>query len=262
MASCPRLKRFRDSRMMMLLRTAVPVPQPVPSHGEVSVDWRVLEWGLFGGSVLAALALIVAAVWVHLQHLPSPDSPEGLPAGAQWKLSDSWATNLITIVTALAAVAGTFADKLGAVFVRDAPVVFAVTTAALLCFAAVAPVAYTVCQAYESASGGRSTTPVLKGTRGGLYASSFLTLFAVMGSLSSLLRVLLDLRAASFSVQAGSWIGTGLVAVLMGIYAIRTLDWAQRYAASEVGTPALAGIVSVTCCAGREGESVRRLSLL
>ena len=253
----------------MLSTTALPAPQPVPSHGELPADWQVLVWGLSGGLVLAVVVLFVAAGLArYRRHLPAAPSPVGLPAGAQWKLSDSWATNLAAIVTALAAVAGVFADKLDTVFTREAPVVFAVTTAALLCFAALAPIAYTVCQSYEPGSsdeqGSRvpSTAPVLRGSQGGLYASSFLTLFAVLGSLSSLFRVVADLRAVSAMPEAAFRVGVVLAIALVGLYGVRTLVWAQRYATAETGTPTLIGIVSVTCCAGRDEESVRRFSLL
>src|SRR5262249_50891596 len=105
---------------------------------------------------------------------------QGFPAGAQWRVSDSWASNLTAITAALGALVTLISDKLSGIFDAGAIPVFAITTALLLVVAALGPVAYTTLQE-------RADKPVvhLRGTWPGVLVSTGITMFAVMGSLGA-----------------------------------------------------------------------------
>src|SRR5438128_404035 len=100
-------------------------------------DWRILGWGLVAG--IAATAVVsIRLVW-----LARRGSGE-LPGGAQWKFTDSWASNVTAITAAFATLLAAFSGKLDTVISAGASATFAVSSAFYVAIAACAPIAYTV----------------------------------------------------------------------------------------------------------------------
>ena len=192
-----------------------------------------------------------------------------LPAAGQWKLSDSWASNITAIITALAAVAAIFTDKLSDVFDDRAPLVFALTTAVMLVFAAVAPVGYAVFQRYEPRERGESVSDAggegeeFTGSRMGWCLAASITLFAVDGSLAAAIGVVHDVHIApSWVMELADAVIGGIALLLLG-YAIRTYESLRKVSNAPNGSvKTLTGIVTISCCGGDRGLTRTRMTML
>jgi hypothetical protein len=267
------------------------IPITVVESSTSPPDWSILTWGVVGGLAAAALTALcfVAVVW-DPNPKPSPKSGAStsatifrtlrvtwLPPGAQWKLSDSWASNLTAIITALAAVTAVFTDKLADVFENRAPVVFALTTAVMLVFAALPPIAYAVLQrqpqqalstkgdtlaAEHDAPAAEDDSPSSQGTALGWCVAAVLTVFAVEGALAAAMRVMHNVHSSSAHIEIGADIVIVAIGLLVLGYAVHTFALINRTATGQGNVSSLIGIVSVSCC-GRDATPTRpRMTLL
>jgi hypothetical protein len=263
--------------------------------GTASLDWHVFRWGLIGG----AIAAVLAWVWFALARIGGWGEM-ALPAAGQWKLSDSWASNITAIITALAAVAAIFSDDLKDVFDHRAPLVFALTTAVMLVFAALAPVGYAVLQRYQpqenqvshvegrmplgyqprknqgfgvevsadvqkdggriSADGGDGEE--FTGTWTGWCLAASITLFAVDGSLAAAIGVVHDLHFASSRVMRLADAVIVVIALLLLGYAIRTYELLRKVSKTDGSVKKLTGIVTISCCGSDSGLTRTRMTML
>jgi hypothetical protein len=255
-----------------------------------SVDWQVFSWGLRGGAIAAGLAW----VWFVLARLISGWGKMALPAAGQWKLSDSWASNITAIITALAAVAAIFSDDLKDVFDHRAPLVFALTTAVMLVFAALAPVGYAVLQRYQpqenqvsdvkgpitlghhsqgnqvsnvevvaEAAGGDGEE--FTGTWTGWCLAASITVFAVDGSLVAAIGVVDDLHIASSRVMHLADAVIVVIALLLLGYAIRTYELLRKVSKTDRSgkkLKKLTGIVTISCCGSDPSLTRTRMTML
>jgi hypothetical protein len=237
----------------------VPVPQKLPGD---PFDWAILGVGLVVG-----LALSLAAGAYFLSRRSGPDNAVP-PAGVSWSLADSWASNLTAIVTALAAAIALFTDDLAGVLGAHAPVVFAVTAGIFLVFASLAPVVYTVAQSTKPTPGLRAAGEVAQGevhgTRLGWCLSAMVTLFAVEGAIGAAGRLVFDVHGIH------GWVTTIFLLVIAGIgalvfaYVIRSFVYLDEVLVAKDSSrlSELSGMVTVSCCSGREGETRLRMTIL
>ncbi len=194
-----------------------------------------------------------------------------LPAAGQWKLSDSWASNLTAIITALAAVAAIFSSDLTDVFDHRAPLVFSLTTAMMLVFAALAPVGYAVFQQYrpqENQKDGASTSPAggeeeqFTGTWTAWCLAAGITLFAVDGSLSAAIGVVHDLHSVPLWVMIlADAVVVGIAAFLL-LYAIHTYELMRNVSKHGGSVKTLTGIVTIACCGSDANLTRTRMTML
>jgi hypothetical protein len=250
--------------MYTQLATARPDP--------ASLHWNILLWGLLGGAATAG----IAGEWFFLTRNKRAD--EGgrfmaLPAAGQWKLSDSWASNLTAIITTLAAVAAIFSRDLTDVFDHRAPVVFSLTTAIMLVFAALAPIGYAVHQQSppQNQKGRTSTSgdqgeekkeEELTGTWTGWCLAAGTTLFAVEGSLAAAIGVVHDLHGAEWSVKLGADAVIVVIGVFLLRYAIRTYEVMRDVSKAGGKAKGLSGIVTISCCSSDPSLTRIRMTML
>lgn len=187
----------------------------------VRVEPSVIEWGLWGW--LLGL-LIVAGIGAYITKVKA-GGPR-LPAGGTWTWSDSWASNLTAILTALGAAATFVSDQLEPLVDQAVVVAFGLTAALLLVGAACAPLVYAACQVVTDDAGDQKAGSALAGTWYGWCLASAVTVGAVEGSLSAALRSVGltahgGLRAAVLAV-------VGAIMLLVLGYAARTFWLVHR----------------------------------
>jgi hypothetical protein len=237
-------------------------PSAPPPPAAAQVDWDILTIALSLGLV-ASVITIAVLVGRHSKVLLKRSHRwhgQGLPAGAQWKISDSWASNLTAITAALGALVTVISDKVSSVFDDSAIPVFAITTALMLVVAAIGPLAYTTLQQYHPGGG---TGDHLEGTGPGLLIGTWVTLLAVMGSLAAVGATTRHIPGLGTGPRSAVWIVLGVVAIGVAVYALRTIDWLIRDANSTPSTKrSLAGVTTVNCCEPETSPAARRMSLL
>ncbi|KDN21443.1 hypothetical protein [Amycolatopsis rifamycinica] len=224
------------------------------ADAQVVPDWRVLGWGLVAG---AGATLVMGCVLGRLaRRAPGAE----LPGGAQWKFTDSWASNLTALTAAFATLLAAFSGKLDAAISAGASTAFAVASAFYVAVAACAPIAYTVGQKEKTARKA-PTDPMdhLVGSPRGLVAGACLTLLSVFSSLASVIFVLVF--GAKGALYDLSWIAVVILlamATLVAIYAFRTVRWLLTPRGRGATLP---GITGFTCCEPPEAVT-RRVFLL
>jgi hypothetical protein len=184
-----------------------------------------------------------------------------MPAAAQWKPSDSWASNLTAIITALAAVAAIFSSDLTDVFDHRAPLVFSLTTAIMLVFAALAPVGYAAFQRYQperNQKGGEEFT----GTWTAWCLAAGITVFAADGSLAAAIRVVHDLHRAPWWVKVLAYVIVVGIALFLLRYAIQTYELLRKVSKSGGSVRTLTGIVTISCCGSDANLTQTRMTML
>ncbi len=225
------------------------------ADAQVVPDWRVLGWGLVAG----AGATLVMGIALGMLAKRARDAE--LPGGAQWKFTDSWASNLTALTAAFATLLAAFSGKLDAAISAGASTAFAVASAFYVAVAACAPIAYTVGQKEKTARK-RPTDPMddLVGSPRGLVAGACLTLLSVFSSLASVIFVLMF--GAKGAVLGIRWIAMVILltmAALVALYAFRTVRWllAPRRQGAK-----LPGITGFTCCEPPADTVSQRVFLL
>ncbi|HET6708024.1 hypothetical protein [Amycolatopsis sp.] len=219
---------------------------------QVVPDWRVFGHGLIAGLIAAA------AVTLVLARLAFRKSDLELPGGAQWKFTDSWASNLTALTAAFAALLAAFSGKLDTAIAPGASAAFAVASALYVAIAACAPIAYTVGQSTVTSDKDKATG--LKGSKFGLVGAAFLTLWSVFSSLGSVVFVLeYGGIGAIRDYQVLATILLVVMALLVAAYAVRTIRWLVTIPTT---TTALPGITGFTCCEPPAGDVTRRVFLL
>ncbi|WP_410641879.1 hypothetical protein [Amycolatopsis sp. lyj-346] len=214
-------------------------------------DWRVLGHGLIAGIIAAVLVTAAAALVAFGRN------DADLPGGAQWKFTDSWASNLTALTAVFAALLAAFSGKLDTAIAPGASAAFAVASALYVAIAACAPIAYTVGQSTTSDKSGPAG---LKGSRAGLVGAAFLTLWSVFSSLGSVFFVLQ--YGGIGVIRNHRWLATILLAamaMLVAAYAVRTIRWLVTIPTT---TTALPGITGFTCCEPPANLVTRRVFLL
>jgi hypothetical protein len=222
----------------------------------VTIRPSIVWWGLLGGVVAFAVVLGYGFAVAGGRQANKPF----LPPGATWKWSDSWASNLTAIITALGTVAAFFSGKLKRLVDQDIMVTYGLTTAVLLVVAACAPLAYAACQSLQGRGDEASTNPRkrLVGTWYGWCLASALTVAAVEGSLA----------AGGWSIWLAAhgalrWTIVAvpvLIAALVFVYAARTFHLLLESARSN-NLEALTGIIAMPPSPVDE-QSVPRMTLL
>lgn len=229
----------------------------------ISIESSILWWGLGGGLIALAIVLYVGAFIVPKK---GDERPE-LPAGATWTWSDSWATNLTALTTALGTAAAFFSDQLKTLIDQSVLVTYGLATALLLAVATCAPVAYASLQKVPDPDRKRGAlteedTPeedgTLVGTWWGWCVASSLTIFAVEGSLFAAQRGLVI--AGGGVLRAVVMIGIGLMQILVVVYAWRTFALVIQAAKGKTLPGGLTGIVAQSCCGST--SAVRRMTLM
>ena len=214
-------------------------------------DWRVLGHGLIAGLIAAVAVTVILAVFAFRKNNLD------LPGGAQWKFTDSWASNLTALTAAFAALLAAFSGKLDTAIAPGASAAFAVASALYLAIAACAPIAYTVGQDTTS---DRDEAPGLKGSPTGLAGAAFLTLWSVFSSLGSVVFVLQYGGLGTIrNYRVLATILLVVMALLVAAYAVRTIRWLVTIPTT---TTALPGITGFTCCEPPSGVVTRRVFLL
>jgi hypothetical protein len=227
---------------------------------DTKADWDILTiaigLGAFGS--LLTIGFVMSMHGWRLERAGQPTNTQGFPAGAQWKVSDSWASNLTAITAGLGALVTVVSDKLSGVFDAGAIPVFAITAAVMLVAAALGPVAYTTMQQYRAdGSDGH-----LEGTWRGVLVASGVTLFTVMGSLAAVGATVHHLQGVPTGGQFVVWVVLIVIAFGIFLYAVRTIQWLVQDASGAADPKrSLAGITTVDCCAGAT-PAARRMSLL
>jgi hypothetical protein len=235
----------------------------------VTPDWRVLVYGLLAGFLAAVI--VSAFLWQEARK----DKRAELPGGAQWKFTDSWASNLTAITAAFAALLAAFSGKLDTVIPAGVSATFAVSSALYVAIAACAPIAYTVGQrmkpsevdAAEKATpageeGEQAEDPMrnLEGSRRGLVVAAGLTLLSVFSSLGSVAVVLLfGVKGVDHDVRWATLIIPLAIGALVAAYAVRTIRWLLTPRAEGAALPGITGIV---CCESRPDQVAHRVFLL
>ncbi|MEU0534687.1 hypothetical protein [Amycolatopsis tolypomycina] len=214
-------------------------------------DWRVFGHGLVAGLIVAvAVALVLARLAFRKSGLD-------LPGGAQWKFTDSWASNLTALTAAFAALLAAFSGKLDTAIAPGASAAFAVASALYVAIAACAPIAYTVGQRTTSDKNGAAG---LTGSRAGLVGAAFLTLWSVFSSLGSVVFVLQYGGVGAIrNHQLLATILLAAVALLVAAYAVRTIHWLVTIPTT---TNAIPGITGFTCCEPPANLVTQRVFLL
>lgn len=228
-------------------------------------DWAVLSWVGVAGVATSILTIVVALVmaWRRDNKVSRADTSdlgaEPPPTAAEWKFSDSWASNLTALIAAIAAIVAAFGDDLGSAVSKLQAAEFAVAVAAMVALAATAPVAYVAFSRVK----GRTN----EGTVTGLVVAAFLTLTATFGSLGAL-EWMIWYKPATQPLPSGVteifierdlpwWIRAVpvLVALLVAVYAIRTvvalIGWFRK-PSRRANDHEIVGMMSRTCCAGDE----------
>lgn len=213
-------------------------------------DWRVFGHGLVTGLVAAVAVTAVLAL------LAFKERGAELPGGAQWKFTDSWASNLTALTAAFAALLAAFSGKLDTAIAPGASAAFAVASALYVAIAACAPIAYTVGQVAKP----RGKSAGLEGSRTGLVGAAFLTLWSVFSSLGSVVFVLrYGGIGAIRDYQVLATVFLTVMALLVAAYAVRTIHWLLTVRDT---TTALPGITGFTCCEPPSTVMTRRVFLL
>ncbi|QKV75613.1 hypothetical protein [Amycolatopsis sp. Hca4] len=213
-------------------------------------DWRVFGHGLVAGLIAAVAVTAVLALLAFRQRRVE------LPGGAQWKFTDSWASNLTALTAAFAALLAAFSGKLDTAIAPGASAAFAVASALYVAIAACAPIAYTVGQVARP----QGKSAGLEGSRGGLVGAAFLTLWSVFSSLGSVVFVLqYGAIGAIRDYQVLATILLAVMALLVAAYAVRTIHWLLTVPATGTALP---GITGFTCCEPPAAVVTRRVFLL
>jgi len=225
-----------------------------------SLDWHIFLWGLLGGAAAAG----AAGAWFAWTRTNRGGRVEmALPAAGQWKLSDSWASNLTAIITALAAVAAIFSSDLTDVFDHRAPLVYSLTTAMMLVFAALAPVGYAVLQPYKPRKNQKDGDgEEFTGTWRAWCLAAGITLFAADGSLASAIGVVQDLHNAPSWAVVLADVVIGVIAVFLLLYAIHTYELMRNVSRNGGSVKKLTGIVAISCCGSDANLTRTRMTML
>ncbi|WP_410574072.1 hypothetical protein [Amycolatopsis sp. cmx-4-61] len=218
---------------------------------QVAADWRVFGHGLLTGLIAAVVVTAALALLTFRRRGVE------LPGGAQWKFTDSWASNLTALTAAFAALLAAFSGKLDTAIAPGASAAFAVASALYVAIAACAPIAYTVGQRTTRDKTGATG---LTGSPGGLLAAAFLTLWSVFSSLASVFFVLQ--YGGIGGIRTHRWLAAvllGAMALLVAAYAVRTIRWLLTVPATAAALP---GITGFTCCEPPADLVTRRIFLL
>jgi hypothetical protein len=221
-------------------------------HVEQPIVWTGLIGGLVGMFGVGLLA--IAVIFEEPRR-----TPPGLPPAATWTWSESWASNLTALITALSAIAAVFSNSLDPLVDQSVLVTFGLTTAALLVLAACAPLAYAVFQEVGQRLDVETADPgdpiPLNGTWYGWVIASALTVAAVEGSLA----------AAQASIVLASDGALGVVVILVIIlvqalvfaYAGRTFWLVMHTPHTDSLQSLLPGITTERVRAGHQPPEIR-----
>jgi hypothetical protein len=236
---------------------------PVSSHP------IVFELAIGFGLAVAVLALTVRVMLgkpekygVMLGQPEKRSKTTALPAAASWSFSDSWATNITAVMTAVGAVGTAVADKFPNVVAESSVLEFGVGGAFLGVIAVLAPVAYAA--ASKSPVGtARGEDDVPGGGRWpSLLAAAAMTLTGAFGSLIGVLVLTVDARLGDWT-KAWIWILCLASLGLIAWYAFNTLRWVLEATMKEpAGVARFAGLFTVSCCGGQAGSVRVRVALL
>ncbi len=219
----------------------------ITSEKQGDPPWWWIGFGFAVGLVVmrAVPGVTYAVARSHLSALTDGDIIEGkiqgLPSGATWKLTDSWASNLTALVAILGTILG-LTDVTKVLLDDNDVLVFAVGNAVFLAIVGAAPTIYTACQRWLEKVGDKNVrTRYLVGTPLGLFAAGGVVVVGVTGTL--FLTVVLVVAA---EVTTGlKVLGVGLLLAtlaLVVVYVVRTLDWQIRDALMKADE-AEAGVV-------------------